>query len=97
MKWCCDAFRRATERAAQRGRAIIVTQYPESDDLLFTFQYRAVGLGLQIEGSDEVPVTIVHETCIRFCPWCGCLLERKYRKFNDELIEKLSHYAIPRP
>jgi hypothetical protein len=71
----------------ERGFAVLV----EQDDNLgarFLIQSRAVAKQDQERlkiASADVPVALVTETGLTFCPWCGVNLKRFYRKRFVEL------------
>ena len=97
MKWCCVSFKSLYEGAGHRGFAILVEQ-DETLGPLFIWQHRAV------EQQDEkklqawktdFPVSLVSDTGLLFCPWCGKNLRKFYGRHASELVRP--GYAIPLP
>ena len=82
--WCCAGFKDAYESAGERGFAVLI----DPDETLgtrFTIQVRMVDQqdqrSLQSQlGTTAFPVSLVTETGMLFCPWCGVNLGRYYRK-----------------
>jgi len=75
-KWCCAAFQDNYEAAGQRGFAVFVHKgdYPGAQ---FLIQSRAVAQEDQSRlkiASEDVPVALVTQTGMGFCPWCGTSL-----------------------
>jgi hypothetical protein len=87
MKWCCPGFEGNYSQAGQRSSAVLVGR-----DLMgmpeFTLQFRAVDKGNEqfISSSNEaIPISLVIDVGMRYCPWCGCDLEKWYADAVDEL------------
>jgi hypothetical protein len=95
--WCCAGFQGNYEAAGHRGFAVLI----EKDDYLgtrFTIQSRAVDQSNQEELHTHLlqttfAVSVVAETGMRFCPWCGVDLKRFYGKRTAELHR--SGFSIP--
>jgi hypothetical protein len=86
-EWCCAGFQGHYDSAGDRGFAVLVER---DDDSVarFLIQSRAVAKGDQARlkiASADVPVGLVTETGLTFCPWCGVNLRRFYAKRIDEL------------
>lgn len=83
-KWCCAGFEAASAAAGDRGIAVVVDEgsggAPE-----FYLQARAFASGSEPDLNVEVPMSLVIETGLRFCPWCGARLQRWYRGRASEL------------
>jgi len=85
MKWCCDAFKERYDSAGDRTIAILVDRFPD-DVPHFIIQSRAFERGTEQALDTVVPMSLVNEDTINFCPWCGVPLGRWYRKSIDELM-----------
>lgn len=72
--------------ASRRGAAILIGRdslgRPE-----FTLQFRAVDKGKEttLSGDETIPISLVEDVGMRFCPWCGRDLEEWYGDFVDDL------------
>ena len=84
MKWCCQAFQGNYDVAGERGFAILVDR---DSDLRprFILQHRAVKSGEEAKVTNRTPLSLVSETHIRFCPWCGTNLAIFYGNNTDAL------------
>ena len=75
-------FQAHYESAGERGFAVLV----EKDDdftVRFLIQSRAIAKNDEVRliiASTDVPVALVTETGLTFCPWCGVNLKRFYAK-----------------
>jgi hypothetical protein len=78
IRWCCKGFEEAFRRAGLRGHAVFSDADVETDPK-FVLQFRAIDSGAEPPESDEVPVSLVSEAVIEFCPWCGRRLKKWYR------------------
>lgn len=97
MKWCCVSFKFLYDGAGHRGFAILVEQdQPLGPRILL--QHRAV------EKEDEpklalwktdFPVSLVSDTGLLFCPWCGKNLRKFYGRQAAELVR--AGHSIPFP
>ncbi len=85
MKWCCTSFQSTYERAGHRGLGIVV--HEDSGVFSFRFQSRTVHIGKEknVTSSDNVTFSLVSESGLQFCPWCG----QSLKKFFKNEIEKL--------
>lgn len=85
MKWCCAAFEGSYSEAGLRGLAIIIERDTNGEPR-FILQYRAVDKDTELPLGLKVPVTLVCDSRIQYCPWCGRKLSNWYKKYIDELI-----------
>ena len=81
-RWCCPGLKAASDCAGQRGLAIFVDG--DRGSARFVLQFRAVDVGNEETTSTSVPTTRVCDATIRFCPWCG---EDLLRRYSGELTE----------
>jgi hypothetical protein len=84
MNWCCPAFHGNYEVAGERGFAILVDRNAEKHPR-FILQHRAFKKGFEQKLMTQTPFSLVSETQIRFCPWCGTNLVNFYQKCVDAL------------
>ena len=85
-KWCCDAFKNSYDLAGKRAIAVLVDRSTDGDPE-FLLQARAfVKGGEPLDLNTAVPMSLVTESSMRFCPWCGRNLSRWYRRVIDLLI-----------
>ena len=84
MKWCCLTFKSWYQSAGGRGITVLVgrnsTGGPE-----FVLQHRSIDKEISSLPVTDYPISVVSDTYISFCPWCGRDLARWYRKHIDEL------------
>jgi hypothetical protein len=78
MKWCCIGFENMLGQAGRRGPAILVDASREHEPPRFFVQFRAVAQGTNAHFPDDVPISLVTEIGIKFCPWCGMSLAQFY-------------------
>lgn len=81
--WCCAQFQWHCEMAGERGLAVIVDNATGKVPA-FLIQFRALDPGVSPPVTDT-PLSIVSETGILFCPWCGCNLRDWYKKTAHKL------------
>jgi|SRR5579883_1539958 hypothetical protein len=87
MNWCCVGFKSAYDGAGRRGFAILV----EPDATLgprFIWQHRALEMGDENKLAAlklEFPLSVVTDTGLLFCPWCGKNLRTFYGRHAAEL------------
>jgi hypothetical protein len=95
VKFCCQGFRANFENAGARGYGLIIGK-DSLNNLRVHLQHRVVDKGLessiQCEGRD-IPVSLVAEVGIKFCPWCGCDV-REYYQTENQTIDN-SSFFIP--
>jgi hypothetical protein len=69
-RWCCLGFENHYNQAGRRGAGVLIgrdsTGRPE-----FTLQYRAADKDDNPVINSEKPISLIVETGICFCPWCG--------------------------
>lgn len=83
MKWCCIPFENHYQVAGERGIAVIVDM-PDGEPL-FLVQSRAFDRNRTPALDTPEPMSLVSETAIHFCPWCGRPLAKWYAKDLLEL------------
>jgi len=79
MEWCCTRIRNAFLEAGERGIGFFV------DSSTFILQFRAVAAGVVPPDPGESLITLVEDSVIHYCPWCGTRLDRFYRKHLESL------------
>ena len=87
MKWCCIGFKSHYDSAGQSGHAILIGR----DSLGATeiiMQYRAVDAGEESHIQSDIPVSLIIDIRIIFCPWCGSNAEKWYGKSVDSLYRE---------
>lgn len=84
VKWCCVGFQNLYQAAGERTFAILVGRDPLGAPE-FTLHHRALSRGQTLPTTGDVPISLVSDLRIRFCPWCGRRLDRQYRKHVDAL------------
>ena len=90
IKWCCLGFEGNYYEAGQRSIGILVGVDSEGRPE-FTLQYRAVGKGIEQSviaktANVEAPISWVVDVRMRYCPWCGCDLEKWYGEVAPALF-----------
>lgn len=84
VKWCCPMFQGHYQNAGERTFSVLVDQ-GETSEPLFVLQHRALEPGDQLPADLNIPVSVVSEVRIAFCPWCGRCLSQWYKKSIPEL------------
>ena len=96
VRWCCSAFRTHFCEAGSRGLAVLVVSDELVEEPRFLLQHRAIDQGAELEYDGNVPLTLVTEAHISFCPWCGRKLERWYRRDWRELVRpEIARLELP--
>lgn len=83
MRWCCPAFEGHVDNAGKRGLGLFADL--ASPPPMFVLQFRAIEGQMTFDYPG--PVSGVLDVVIRYCPWCGVLLERTYGK-DAELLAR---------
>jgi hypothetical protein len=71
------AFEGYFQMAGSRGLGVFVSTRDGSDPALI-LQYRATDPGARIPYT-ELPMSLVTDVHVQFCPWCGVRLHKWYR------------------
>jgi hypothetical protein len=87
VKWCCIGFENMVGQAGTRGVAVLIDGSRGSVPPDFFIQFRALDTSVPPPFSSDVPISVVMEIGIQFCPWCGALL----REFYAESAVQVSH------
>jgi len=87
MKWCCQAFENHHQIAGERGIAIILDMTEERYPT-FLLQARAFDHGVTPALETKQPMSLITETAIDFCPWCGRSLIKWYTRHLRELARE---------
>ena len=82
--WCCPQFEGTYEAAGGRAFSILVDFQPP-DDPSFILQHRAVELDQELPAI-PIPIAVVSEVHILFCPWCGRNLREFYGATAASLV-----------
>ncbi len=77
MKWCCAQFEWHVSEGGSAGLAVVIDR-SEDGKPVFLLQGRAITDGTEVPENISVALTIVSETGIAFCPWCGSRLSAFY-------------------
>ena len=89
IKWCCIGFEANYNIAGQRGSAVLVDRDFQGTPQ-FTLQFRAVDKGNEQSVSSataalQIPISLVVDVGMLYCPWCGGDLEKWYADLADTL------------
>ncbi|HSP17250.1 MAG TPA: hypothetical protein VLV78_21080 [Thermoanaerobaculia bacterium] len=84
IKWCCAAFENAYNLAGDRTIAVLIDRYADGEPE-FLLQARAFERGHEERLNTSAPISLISESPIAFCPWCGTDLRRRYRSNIDDL------------
>ena len=85
MKWCCVGFENRYKMAGERSIAVLVDENGPGEPE-FLLQARTFDRGKEPSIHTAVPMSLVIDTVIKFCPWCGVSLWKWYGKYAHELI-----------
>jgi len=77
MRWCCVGFKAHVQAAGERGMSIIVCM-PDESGPEFIIQHRATDMGFEFPSTLNMPISVVTDMRIQYCPWCGVLLNAFY-------------------
>lgn len=84
MKWCCIGFSNNVQMVGERGFSIIV-DVPDNAMPEFIIQHRAIGIETELPVVSDVPISVVTDMRIVYCPWCGVLLSTFYGNSAKEI------------
>jgi hypothetical protein len=82
--WCCLAFKTSFDRAGMRGFSVFVS-IKDGLPPAFILQHRSLDPGASLDQTD-VPLALVSDSHIYFCPWCGANLPKRYNKTFQDLV-----------
>ncbi|HBV14808.1 hypothetical protein [Chryseobacterium carnipullorum] len=68
--FCCDSLSTALDNAGNSGFSVLVAMNTFNKTFFFVQQYRTR------DKNDKTGILTIGEVGIKFCPWCGCDLER---------------------
>jgi hypothetical protein len=85
VKWCCLGLEAATKGAGGRGFGVFVDDTPQP--ALFVLEHRALDPDAPAPAY-EGRLSIVSQTGMRFCPWCGKELLKWYKNDLPKLVRK---------
>jgi hypothetical protein len=83
MNWCCLAFKEHFSLAGMRGLGVFVSM-KGGPPPAFILQHRSLDPGASLKQT-EVPLALVSDSHICFCPWCGANLRKHYKKTVQNL------------
>ena len=83
MAWCCKSFEWRFQSAGERGFAVFAA-FEDSDGPIFVLQHRSLDTDA-IAPNVPVKISLITDSVIEFCPWCGAHLKRYYKKRAREL------------
>ena len=75
VRWCCSAFRNSFERLDERGSRVVAVVSG-----MFLLVFRSVDPEFIGTFTVPVPLSLVEDVPLRFCPWCGRDLAKHYAK-----------------
>ena len=79
------SFKNTFHDAGLRGLSVFAAT-ERGEPPTFVLQYRSVDAGTELRPTGEdVLLTLVGDSVIVFCPWCGVRLSKSYRKSISEL------------
>jgi hypothetical protein len=84
MEWCCMGFSGNVQMAGNRGFSIIVN-VPDDAEPEFVIQHRALDLEAELPFVSDIPISVVTDIRIKYCPWCGVSLLEFYGKHVKEI------------
>lgn len=84
VNWCCPGLEFQYVRGGERGVAVL---YKNTDgEVKFFLQFRALERGVQrLANAPPIPVSLIEQVPISFCPWCGKQLVKHYKKQIERL------------
>jgi len=85
MRWCYQPFQGYFDKAGHRGLAVVVDR--DSEGIArFVIQHRSIDVESEQPTSIDVPMSLVSEVQIQYCPWCGQRLNHWYKGDVDNLL-----------
>ena len=86
MKYCCPGYKGNLDEAGKRGFAVFVEDIGSKP--MFLMQWRAIDKGdaNAVVLNAPVPVSLVVDIGMRYCPWCGVSLADFYSKSWKALV-----------
>ncbi len=84
--WCCQSFEQSYHMAGNRGFAMLVQEGMDGV-LLFAIQHRCLEPDSPVPTLPPgMPISLVSELGLRFCPWCGKDLPKFYAGSGSALL-----------
>ena len=97
MMFCCNLFQSAVQDAGKKGISIIA--HNEEGFKFFCLQARACDSDQEKNLSESLPhnvhprfLRIVEQVAVKFCPFCGCKLERTIKGDQDAFDLLAKHH-----
>ena len=91
MKWCCGVMKAYYDMAGERGFSVNVSD--EGGHYNFMLLHYSMERGKDLLIKTDDPISLVTETGIQYCPWCGKKLEKFYKKDLPSLVRK--EFGVP--
>jgi hypothetical protein len=91
VKFCCVGFQVSVENVGNRGHSMVIGR-DSIGGTKVRLQHRVVDAGLEAMVScaqNTVPLSLVAEMGIQFCPWCGRNVVDHYKR-QIQLIDNSS-------
>jgi len=85
VRWCCIGFKSAFAHAGERGFGVFVDA--SANPTLFVLQHRALDPGAPMPDYNG-HLSIITQTGMTHCPWCGKELARWYKKDISKLVRE---------
>jgi hypothetical protein len=83
--WCCPPFQGVYDNATERGFSIALADEPRVG---FVLRHRAVAADDVSKLVTPIVVSVVSETGVDYCPWCGQHLTKFYKPLVLEQIRR---------
>jgi hypothetical protein len=89
ITWCCPGFEGHYGEGGRRSSAVLVGR-DSNGRAQFTLQFRAVDKGdeqsvTSATAALTIPMSLVVDVGMQYCPWCGRDLEKWYGDIADDL------------
>ena len=88
MRWCCMPFENLYKDEGNRGFSVVPSNEYSEDEYKFILKCRVVDFGSEHTVKADVPVSIISNMPITYCPWCGKNLKKWYGKSIEELFKE---------
>lgn len=84
MRFCCRAFEYWHSMAGKRGFGVFAAEIG-NPPAAFVIQHRALDSGENPPAFSPVPLSLISDLVIQFCPWCGTRLDEFYRGTVEQI------------
>jgi len=88
MRWCCTPFENLYKHEGNRGFSIVPDNQNSDEGYIFIIRCRVVDFGNEHTVKADVPISLITDMTISYCPCCGKNLKKWYGNSIEELYRE---------